>query len=105
MIQFKGLYSKQRQDRDDCTVSKCSPLPLSIKILAWLNVSSGGCGEVGWGGQEGVNWPLDRSLPFSTSAPSPSPPHQLPASEIKQTFLPPRPHLPTHKDMKNGTDD
>ena len=74
MTQFKGLFSKQRQDRADGAVSKCRPLPLSIKILAWLNVSSWGCGEVGWGGWEGGNWRLDRSLPFPSPAPSPNPP-------------------------------
>ena len=52
----------------DCDVSVCSPLPLSIKVLAhWCQ----------WW-VEGGGTPSDRCPPS---------PHQLPASKIKQTFL------------------
>ena len=54
--------------RADCIVSTCSPLPLSIKALApWLS------GEGGVGLWTGVR--------------PPHPPHLLPASKIKQTFI------------------
>ena len=45
-------------------LSACSPLPLYIKALApWLPVGWGG---VGW---RGKSQPLDRHIPFPTSAP------------------------------------